>query len=302
MPRTKGSKNKNKLAVVAGAVPELQSSVLLENSTVTQPPSTPIVSNCHTLAVDPLYKVFVDDKLITESNLNTPLNDKIDREPLCHGKALKRKKDGLISNLTYHYGADGRVDWQKMFNPKHFFYINDDKTKEPFLKVDGLRDLGELRGIEQKRVDIQVFDRMVIAKVQVSFIKNIDDPKGRVWEATADATHENIAGKTFSKFLTAMAETRAMGRCIKEALGIRLCTYEEMSKEDLGEIDGGTKPVSDELVAAITRQCEHKGVKMDELVSKIQKDFPQVANVQQLTMEQANKVLVYLNEKQNAKD
>lgn len=250
---------------------------------------------------DPLLEVFINDRIVERCPV--PSLGMVEAPNIITDSVktiLRRNRNGMYEGLNYHYNEYGRVDWQRMFNPRYFFYPNGDKGREPLLKVDGLKDLAEIRGIERKLVTIiPVSDNLVTCKVNIRFIANTDDLYGREWEATADASPHNIGGKMFSKFLTAMAETRATGRCIKEALGIRLATFEEMSGDDVQDGSENEKPVSDELIAAITRQTEIKGVKQDELMAKIKEKLPNIDNLRQINMEQGRVVLTWLNEKQN---
>ena len=266
------------------------------NTTITVNPSASTVVIPE--SADPLLKAFIEDGIVREvpPTPEPATNTNIQPPPAI----LKRNSDGLYEGLKYVCNDYGRIDWQKMFNPKYFFYPNGDKSKEPLLKVDGLKDLAEIRGIERKMVTIvPISENLVACKVNIRFIGNVDDKFGREWEATADASPMNIGGKTFGKFLTAMAETRAIGRCIKEALGIRLATYEEMTGEDVVEPSDNDKPISNELVAAITRQKEIKGLKPEELMVEIKKKLPLIDNVAQLTMEQGRILLSWLNDKPN---
>lgn len=64
---------------------------------------------------------------------------------------------------------------------------------------------------------------------------------GQRFEALADASPVNITGEEYVIYLTAMADTRAKGRCLRNALGLkRVVAAEEVSNRvDLG-IDGNS--------------------------------------------------------------
>lgn len=208
---------------------------------------------------------------------------------------------GLIDGVEYKYKKDGRIDWEAMFDPEYYIYPNNDGSKAPLLKVDGLRNLAEIRGIEWKRVEFQqTLPDMVVCKVTIKYIPNFEDPNGREWSAIADASAGNI-GSGFAKYLATMAETRATGRCHREALGIRLCTFEEVSPDDMDKPSNDGKPIDDVTMAAIHRQMQLKGVTNEALIVKIQEKLPTVDSLGKLTQSQAVAVLNYLNTKQNVK-
>jgi hypothetical protein len=216
-------------------------------------------------------------------------------------KRIKEGEDvGMIEGFDYPLKIDGTVDWEKLVDPKYLIYPNDDHTRDPMVRVDGMRDLAELRGIVAKEVEFQApSDRLVICRVKILFIPNRDNPQGRVWESIADASPENLNSRLFGRFLAACAETRATGRCIKEALGIRMLVQEEVS--DAG-IDGDANlPVADEVLAAIDRQASLKGIEIADLVSKLKAEHPEINSLKDLTREQGAKTLQWLNAKQNVK-
>lgn len=215
-------------------------------------------------------------------------------------KPMERDVNGLVVGLKYEYKDNGLIDWEKMFNPEYCVYPNGDFSKPPLLKVDGLRELAEIRGVESKEVDFQVVGEMVVCRVTVKYIPNKENPNGRVWSAMADACSGNIGGN-FKKYLSAMAETRATGRCHKEALGIRLCTFEECDENDIKDPSQGTAPVTDVILAAIKRQLEIKKIPESEMVQKIQAKYPEITALAQLTCGQGLLLLRSLNEKQNPK-
>lgn len=201
---------------------------------------------------------------------------------------------------SYPTREDGRIDWEQLINSKYLVYPDNDPSKVPMVKVDGLKDVAEKRGILAKEVSYTaISEHMVICKVKMLFVPNADDPNGRMWEAVADATPGNVNGKLFARFLTACAETRAVGRCIKEALGIRMLCQEEITDQTFN--NSGDEPVSHEVVAAIKKQLEFKGGTTETLLADIQRKYPHIKSLSDLTAEQGSKQLNALNSKQNIK-
>lgn len=242
------------------------------------------------------YNAFICDNLVTDGK---PYESAPNQDTGPNNMLLKRNQDGLLDGIEYKY-SNGRIDWQAMFNPEYLVYPDNDRAKKPLLKVDGLLDLAEVRGVEWKEANFQgVSESMVIVRVRMRFLPNIEDPNGRIWEGVADATPANVGGKQYSKYLATIAETRAIGRCIRGALGIRLCTFEEVSKDDL-QIDDSRK-VPDETITAIRYQMRIKGVSEEVMMKKIHEKYENINGLGELSAEQGRKFLTWLNEMQNAK-
>lgn len=267
--------------------------------------NTPKEEKKELVTEDSVYRAFMNDGIICESETSEfdipgepPVLPPVEPEPYT---AQYRSHNGLILGLEYKY-KNGRIDWEAMFNPEYFVYPNNDPTRDPLLKVDGLLELAEVRGVEYKKITIiPVSESMVSAVCEMKFIPNIDDPVGRIWTGAADATPANIGGKGYSKYLTALAETRAVGRCIRGALDIRLCTFEEIGKDELEIDESANRPISDEQIVAIEHQMKLKGISRDEVMEKIQEKYPKIDSLKRLNMAQGKLFLCWLNDKQNKK-
>lgn len=268
-------------------------------SALVEKPTPPTAVTTNTPQVDTMtpsdkavYNAFVNDGIITDGAVSP--------DPYPSVKTASIGKP----HIEYIYSKKtGKIDWQAMFNPEYFVYPNNDKTRDPLLKVDGLRDLAEVRGVSKKEVKfLAASESMVIVSVKMWFVPSVEDPEGRVWEALADATPSNIGGKGgFQKYLSTIAETRATGRCIREALCIRLCTFEEVSKDDLNIDESENKPISDETIVALKRQMSLKGVNENEMMEKIQKKHPDIYSMSRLSAKQGKEFLSYLNGLENKK-
>lgn len=272
------------LPTVGLVVPTSVSSDFLQVVATTSSPSTSIegeylvATNEYLVTpktqIDPILRAFMDDGLVVDKPLN---NEK-------------------------HITPEGRINWEALFDKEYFVYPNNDQTRKPLLKVDGLRNLAEVRGVESKEVVFQaVSDTLVVVSVKMRFKPNVDDPNGRVWSAVADATPANVGGKGFSKYLATIAETRATGRCIREALGIRLCTVEEVCKDDLEYDESEDKPIAPETMVAIKKQMSLKGVKESTFMDKVHEKYSNISSMNQLTAKQGRMFLTYLNNLENKK-
>lgn len=266
---------------------------------------------------DPLYHVMKADGLISDEPWQSPLdalNKQIHKDlegilaqkleenepqtpPDAKNTPIYRLDSGLIEGLEYKY-KDGFIDWEAMFNPEYAIYPNNDSTKEPLFKVDGLKDLARIRGVSSKTINFQgVSETMVICAVTMKFIPNDEYPFGQEVTALADATPKNVGGKQFSKYLSAMAETRATGRCIKDALNIKRCTFEELSKDDADIQDD--VPISDEAIVAIEQQMKIKGIDLDVLLKEIQKRHPHIVSIKDMSAHEGTDTLKWLAKKIN---
>ncbi len=252
-----------------------------------------------------LYNAFINEQIITEDIPKTECvitgGEMVTVTTVPVAPTFQRGKDGLIDGVDYKY-KNGKIDWQAMFNPEYLIYPDDDTAKEPMLRVDGLLDLADIRGVESKHVKVvPVSQDMVAVTVTISFVPNKEDKHGKTWSATADATPQNVGDKRFAKYLTTIAETRATGRCIRQALGIRLCTFEEISTEDVVNKED-TAPIKDTTLAIIKRQMGLKGFSEEKLLNLIHEKIAGTKDVSlltQLTVTQGQRVVAYLNSKQN---
>lgn len=259
---------------------------------------------------DPVYKAFVDDQIILdttvtpsdavqEAQTQVPVDQKpnVPVEPVV--SLFQRDYNGLLIGKDY-IRENGKINWQAMFNPKYFVFPKDDHTKDPMLKADGLRDLADIRGYTSKEVTVQVVSsEFIIVKVKMCFIPNLEEPNGKIVEACADATFYNVGDEAFKKYLTTIAETRATSRCIKEALGIRLCSYEEISKDDLPEDEINKNPITSETLVAIERQMEVKGISNEDVMKFINEKYPNITSFNQLNITQGQETLKFLAAKTN---
>jgi hypothetical protein len=251
-----------------------------------------------------LYNAFASDGIIEAEPIPNPealkeFDEKNARKEVRVENPMIVQVSKIDETTGLPVNSMGRIDWEKLFNPEYLVYPNDDHTKDPLLKADGLRDLALIRGVVSKNVEfLAVTEHMVIVKTKMVFKPNKDDPEGLSWEAVADATPKNVGG-TFGKYLSTIAETRSTARCIREALGIRLCTVEEISKEDMPD-ERDLKPISPEVVVALEHQAEIKGMK-NILISEIQKKYPSIDSLNKLNVKQGMLLLTWLNEKPNKK-
>lgn len=262
---------------------------------VGSPPTALTTTHPMDVHKDPLYLAMVSDGIIQDSKL-TGIPEVIYNDPELQVEVIKNE----MPKIEYKFKSSGKIDWQAMFNPEYFVYPEGDTSKDPFLKVDGLLELADIRGVESKEVVVvPVSDSLIAVTVKMKFAPNGEEPNGKVWSATADANPANVGDKKFSKYLTTIAETRATGRCIRGALGIRLCSYEEIAKDDMNAEDD--LPIKDTTLVIIKRQMEQKRITEDEVLKKVQEKSPNkdISSLNQLNASQGQFLVSWLNKKQN---
>lgn len=116
---------------------------------------------------------------------------------------------------------------------------------------------------------------------------------GVVWNAIADC-RQKTAPKGFTNYTIALAETRASARCLREAMGVEICSAEEVIDTDnLNQIKVSDKtPISDIQVAALEKfilEGKTSLVSIGEILDK------PVLEIQDLTRLEAEQLLDVLN-------
>lgn len=118
------------------------------------------------------------------------------------------------------------------------------KTKDgkEFVYLKGLERLARARGVVEKQTKVHATPTTEnpIAVVSVTYIFK----DGARWESVADCTVKS-AKEGFGKYLTAMAESRAKARALRDAFGIALCSVEEIGTPSAQEEDEEIPPISD---------------------------------------------------------
>ena len=132
--------------------------------------------------------------------------------------------------------------------------------------------------------------------VQAIYTSEFDD--GSIWVGCGDCSSDNTS-KPYSNYPTAVAESRAAARSLKDALGITMLASEEI---DVNAVGGKeivpTGKIDSSVIAAIERLCEIKQVSAIDLVRAIISDKERANSIfefKQLTVEDGQKAMEYLN-------
>ncbi len=87
---------------------------------------------------------------------------------------------------------------------------------------------------------------------------------GRIMDGSADA-NENNTKFPYSKYLVAMAETRAEGRALRKLLRLRVASVEEVDNQEDTSLK--EEKVSDSQIKALSVVCERADINVQELIN-----------------------------------
>ncbi len=165
-------------------------------------------------------------------------------------------------------------------------------------RLEGLRRVTELMVGEIIEEDCELVssptmenDMRACAKATVT-VKCHDTGQVKKFSSLADACRENCQ-QEFDRFPTAMADTRAKGRCFRTALKLRRVIAAEESGGDisLNESSYGSKNIQTGQVTAITIQSDRLKVSIPKLLAMLKLPSDPCA----LTRDQALVVIKNLN-------
>ncbi len=148
------------------------------------------------------------------------------------------------------------VDWASMVRPEDKIELNGDE----YIKLSGLRRLARLRGYlssTSRVVQAAEYDNHRNCTVE----HTIQWSDGVVDCHAADASWRTI-NDGFKNFPTAMACNRAEARCIRAALGIEMCSHEEIGPDSGDEDLSG--PSNDQQKSAIDMLIKRRKVTVEQ--------------------------------------
>jgi hypothetical protein len=191
-------------------------------------------------------------------------------------KTVERDENGLVKGIDYIFRDDGTIDWRKMVKPE-YLAINVKNVKETdvskvndedlIILLAGLKDLAKLRGFTSVKFQIATASsQYVAAKCSIEWRPNYETEQIPVtYEAIADANDENTFGFA-SQYLAAIAENRALARCIRGFLNINIVAKEEL--KELPQVkDNPTDPVT-----LLKTLMNSKNITFEKLKAKMVKD------------------------------
>lgn len=143
------------------------------------------------------------------------------------------------------------------------------KTKDgkEFVYLRGLERLARARGVTSKAVKVHtsptVDNPIAVVSVEYTF------KDGATWSSVADCTVKS-AKEGFGKYLTAMAESRAKARALRDAFGISLCSVEEIGTPSAQEPDEEVPPISDPQKHLIGTLLKNKNKTLEDCRSLLE--------------------------------
>jgi len=120
--------------------------------------------------------------------------------------------------------------------------------------------------------------------------------EGLQWGSTAEARLSNV-DKSMDQYTCTLAETRASSRALRFALGVDVCSAEELGK--VKNIDNSTlddSPVEESQIRVIKRSIDKCGISVDKAL-----DMAKTDTLEELTSGEAAKLIKELMKLQNKK-
>lgn len=171
---------------------------------------------------------------------------------------------------------------------------HDEKSGEDFVYFRGLARLAEEAGKVSERIIDSSLESMVssdskyyklISKVVVEV--TFDD--NTIWCGIADAHHGNCL--KYANHPSALAETRALARAYRRALGIHIVAFEETSTAEEGVMTG--EPTSSQ-VSLIRTLAKKYDIKLIDVIKRVTKR-DEVTAIEHLNYDEAQEAARYLN-------
>ena len=140
-------------------------------------------------------------------------------------------------------------------------------------KVSGLRRMcekliGEIVETDLCTVQIPTNDNLLRATVEVTIVIDRHDGKRVKYKDVSDACSKN-ADPPFNQYPPALAQTRAFGRCLRQALKLNVVTAEEKSDNSdySAEVDTSSGPIQDVQIRGIEKFCKKLDISVQAYVN-----------------------------------
>jgi hypothetical protein len=172
--------------------------------------------------------------------------------------------------------------------------------------TDGLRRLVELLLGPIVESDSDVYqcpnkDNSYTAVVKHTIeVKFRSDDSSRRFSGVADVNHRNTDAP-FSAFAVATADTRAEGRALKRALGIKKVTAEETAQTVIDDptVEEDTR-IKDVQIKSLATVCKRLNVNVQKYVNSGSREYNSIKNVQYKTALEMIKKLNQYQQNMNA--
>jgi hypothetical protein len=168
---------------------------------------------------------------------------------------------------------------------------------DPFVRHDPLLRVAKaVLGVKGKKVQVfQCPDKGNEWSATVAV--NYEFADGISFSATADYRKSSSKGG-FDLYTTAMAETRASARALRFALGVEICSADEIADIDsMGEVDQDEPIEENQMIVLKNKYMKQHGITLET----VQEIVPGVVFLEDLTKSQASELFKKLNTKINRK-
>jgi hypothetical protein len=171
-----------------------------------------------------------------------------------------RDQDCLLKGVDYKYKPNGFVDWRKMIpveyvvlnrekflkkdNPKDVDKLSDDEynellakadEKDKLIKLAGLKEVAQIRGYLSLNTSVKDFSHSTVAECTIEWMPNFETSFEQVVSTGVGEAHGENTHGLGSKYLAAIAENRAVSRCIRNFLMIHTVADEEVKFQNTDE-------------------------------------------------------------------
>lgn len=183
---------------------------------------------------------------------------------------------------------DNKKDWFKELNKDEILK----KNGKEFVFLRGLERLAKERGI------VGAYSRIVATPspecpcAVVTFQYVFAD--GATYEGSADATIKNC-DQGFRLYLTAMAESRAKARALRNAFGIAACSVEEIAPNAVDEDDDSILPANDQQKRLIEHLARKHKMDKKEALGLVGIEEKTIDDITKDEAKQVIKILNYKN-------
>lgn len=145
-----------------------------------------------------------------------------------------------------------RINWESLLTEDDYHKSDD----QQYIRLSGLEKLAKLRGV----VDIktQIVETVIVkdsglVQVKATYVFRDGDSASGL----ADASTRNSGDDKYAKYLTALAQSRAKARALRNAFFIKQCSLEQV---DSVESKFASSEASQQQIKFIDKLCEEKGI------------------------------------------
>lgn len=172
---------------------------------------------------------------------------------------------------------------------------NEDGKKMVLLR--GLKRLAREAGMVGSSVELNHVNVGKYGFFQCVYTANFHNPetdRTQSWSGSADCNQQNTEG-SFLSYPTAVAESRAAARCLKDALGISLLSYEEIGFNN-NDVTPDTR-IDKQVVTMIQTMLDRKGLDLITLFRNVLSEdrLAEVVDLKELTAAEGQAATSYLN-------